>query len=90
VLMQQGRSRWSNFCHAISVLTKALLWQDPFHYRACWCDLPSASRDNARQKVFFTDTDRELFLTTLEGLARRYGLICHARLTEGGSLSSTD
>jgi hypothetical protein len=40
--------------------TKAGLWQDPFPYRACWCDLPSASRDNARQKVFFTDADREL------------------------------
>jgi hypothetical protein len=40
--------------------TKALLWQDPFLYRPCWCDLPSASHDNARQKVFFTDADREL------------------------------
>jgi hypothetical protein len=37
------------------------------------------SRNNVRQKVFFTDADRELFLTTLEGLSSRYGWICHAR-----------
>ena len=36
------------------------------------------SRGNARQKVFFTDADRELFLSTLAGVVRRYQWICHA------------
>jgi putative transposase len=36
------------------------------------------SRGNARQKVFFTDADRELFLDTLTGVVSRYGWICHA------------
>jgi len=36
------------------------------------------SRGNARQKVFFTDADRALFLNTLSGVVRRYGWICHA------------
>jgi putative transposase len=36
------------------------------------------SRGNARQKVFFTDTDRELFLNTLARVASGYGWICHA------------
>lgn len=36
------------------------------------------SRGNARQKVFFTDTDRELFLDTLSQVVSRYGWICHA------------
>jgi REP element-mobilizing transposase RayT len=35
-------------------------------------------RGNARQKVFFTDADRELFLNTLTGLVSRYHWICHA------------
>ena len=36
------------------------------------------SRGNARQKVFFTDTDRQLFLDTLTGVVSRYSWICHA------------
>jgi len=36
------------------------------------------SRGNARQKVFFTDADRELFLKTLTGVVRRYDWVCHA------------
>ena len=36
------------------------------------------SRGNARQKVFFTDADRELFLDTLSQVVSRYGWICHA------------
>jgi putative transposase len=36
------------------------------------------SRGNARQRVFFTDTDRELFLDTLSQVVSRYGWICHA------------
>jgi putative transposase len=36
------------------------------------------SRGNARQKVFFSDADRELFLGTLAGVVSRYGWICHA------------
>jgi REP element-mobilizing transposase RayT len=36
------------------------------------------SRGNARQRVFFTDPDRELFLTTLAAVVRRYDWICHA------------
>jgi len=36
------------------------------------------SRGNARQKVFFSDADRELFLNTLSRVVRRYGWICHA------------
>jgi putative transposase len=36
------------------------------------------SRGNARQKVFFTETDRELFLDTLSQVVSRYGWICHA------------
>ncbi|MBI2534293.1 MAG: transposase, partial [Deltaproteobacteria bacterium] len=35
------------------------------------------SRGNARQKVFFSDTDRELFLETLAQVVSRYGWICH-------------
>ena len=36
------------------------------------------SRGNARQKIFFTDADRELFLSTLSGVVRRYHWVCHA------------
>jgi REP element-mobilizing transposase RayT len=36
------------------------------------------SRGNARQKVFFTDADRQLFLKTLSGVVSRYQWICHA------------
>ncbi len=36
------------------------------------------SRGNSRQKVFFTDADRELFLRTLSRVVSRYGWICHA------------
>jgi len=36
------------------------------------------SRGNARQKIFFTDDDREHFLSTLSGVIARYGWICHA------------
>ncbi|HMA79973.1 MAG TPA: transposase [Candidatus Binatia bacterium] len=36
------------------------------------------SHGNARQKVFFTDTDRQLFLDTLTGVVSRYSWICHA------------
>jgi REP element-mobilizing transposase RayT len=35
-------------------------------------------RGNARQKVFFTDADRELFLSTLAGVVTRYHWTCHA------------
>jgi len=35
-------------------------------------------RGNARQKVFFADADRELFLNTLAGVVTRYHWICHA------------
>jgi len=35
-------------------------------------------RGNARQKVFFTDADRELFLSTLTGVVNRYHWICRA------------
>ena len=35
-------------------------------------------RGNARQKVFFTDADRELFLRTLSDVVSRYRWICHA------------
>ncbi len=36
------------------------------------------SRGNARQRVFFTDADRELLLSILSGVVSRYGWICHA------------
>jgi REP element-mobilizing transposase RayT len=36
------------------------------------------SRGNARQKVFLTDADRELFLNTLTRVVRRYDWVCHA------------
>jgi putative transposase len=36
------------------------------------------SRGNAREKVFFSDADRELFLSTLAGVVSRYGWICPA------------
>ena len=36
------------------------------------------SRGNARQKIFFGDADRELFLDTLTQVVSRYGWICHA------------
>jgi putative transposase len=36
------------------------------------------SRGNGRQKIFFSDNDRELFLKTLSQVVSRYGWICHA------------
>ena len=36
------------------------------------------SRGNARQRIFFTDRDRELFLQTLSQVISRYSWICHA------------
>jgi putative transposase len=36
------------------------------------------SRGNARQKIFFTDLDRELFLKALSQVISRYSWICHA------------
>jgi REP element-mobilizing transposase RayT len=36
------------------------------------------SRGNARQKIFFNDADRELFLKTLAHVVSRYRWICHA------------
>jgi putative transposase len=36
------------------------------------------SRGNARQKIFFSDADRELFLDTLTQVVWRYGWISHA------------
>jgi REP element-mobilizing transposase RayT len=36
------------------------------------------SRGNARQKIFFSDADRELFLETLTQVVSRYGWIYHA------------
>src|SRR5438105_15141327 len=36
------------------------------------------ARGNARQKIFFSDADRQLFMDTLAGLVFRYGWICHA------------
>ena len=38
------------------------------------------SRGNARQKIFLSNADRELFLRTLSGVVRRYHWICHAVL----------
>ena len=35
-------------------------------------------RGNARQKIFFSDADRQLFLDALAGVVGRYGWICHA------------
>jgi len=36
------------------------------------------SRGNFRQKIFFNDFDRELFVETLAHVISRYGWICHA------------
>jgi len=36
------------------------------------------SRGNARQKIFFNDADRQLFLKTLAHVVSRYRWICHA------------
>ena len=36
------------------------------------------SRGNARHKVFFTDSDRQLFLDTVAHVVSRYRWICHA------------
>ena len=36
------------------------------------------SRGNARQRIFFSDTDRAIFLETLSQVISRYGWICHA------------
>lgn len=36
------------------------------------------SRGNARERIFFTDSDREAFLEILDQVAERYGWICHA------------
>jgi hypothetical protein len=40
------------------------------------------SRGNARQKVFFNDADRELFLRTLSDVVSRYRWICHGYCSE--------
>jgi hypothetical protein len=47
------------------------------------------SRGNARQKICFTDADRELFLSTLSGVVRRY-LDLPRLLLDGQSLPSAD
>jgi len=39
------------------------------------------TRGNGRQKIFFTDTDRELFLGTLAHVVSRYGSVTR-RLTK--------
>ena len=36
------------------------------------------SRGNARQRIFFDDTDREMFLKILLQVVSRYGWLCHA------------
>jgi putative transposase len=36
------------------------------------------SRGNARQRIFFSDTDRAIFLETLSQVISRYGWIRHA------------
>ncbi len=36
------------------------------------------ARGNARQKIFFSDADRQLFMDTLAGVVFRYSWICHA------------
>lgn len=36
------------------------------------------SRGNAREKIFFTRSDREAFLEILAQVVERYGWICHA------------
>jgi putative transposase len=36
------------------------------------------SRGNARQRIFFTDKDREVFLKTLSHVISRFSWICHA------------
>jgi hypothetical protein len=36
------------------------------------------SRGNARQKIFWNDDDRKLFLGTLSRVVKRFGWICHA------------
>jgi putative transposase len=36
------------------------------------------SRGNARQRIFFNDGDRELFLQTLAHVVSRYSWVCHA------------
>jgi REP-associated tyrosine transposase len=36
------------------------------------------ARGNARQKIFCSDADRQLFMDTLAGVVFRYGWICHA------------
>ena len=36
------------------------------------------NRGNARQKIFFSDSDRQLFLDTLSHVVSRYRWICHA------------
>src|SRR5438046_9253599 len=36
------------------------------------------SRGNARQKIFWSDSDRELFLSILAQVVSRYGWLCHA------------
>ena len=48
------------------------------------------SRGNARQKVFFTDADRELFLNTLSGGGQSLCLDLSRLLFDGQSLSFAD
>jgi hypothetical protein len=56
----------------LNQIKQALQWR-----ARCGLEFPGAvyhltSRGNARQNIFFTDADRELFLRTLAGVVRRY------------------
>ena len=59
-------------------IEKAVQWRAPYDLEFPGAIYHLTGRGNARQKVFFTDADRELFLNTLTGVVSRYHWICHA------------
>ena len=60
------------------MLVKGPTWPVPFGLEFSGAVYHVTTRGNARQKIFFRDGDRELFLDTLAHITSRYGWLCHA------------
>jgi len=50
----------------------------PLRLEYCGAVYHLTSRGNARQKIFWGDSDRELFLSILARVVSRYDWLCHA------------
>ena len=65
-------------CNTTSPLIKSVLMARPLRLEFSGAIYHLTARGNARQKIFFSDADRQLFMDTLAGVVFRYGWICHA------------